>query len=116
MEMFILAVNHFDKGVFYSTGYFSVIRCPVFDVLQHFIEPKFVFGTHKVVTKHDEVHFSIYFLQSFQQSVGVAPMAFDASEGMLAYGLPSFVILRVLFYVIVICIYCILVLTSLNDA
>ena len=114
--MFILAVNRFDKGVFYGTAYFSVIRCPVFDVLQHFVEPKYVFGTHKVVTKHDEVHFSIYFLQSFQQRVGIAPMAFDASEGMLAYGLPSFVILRVLFDVTIVDIYCILVFAALNDA
>ncbi len=48
--------------------------------------------------------------------MGITPVALDAAKWMLANGLPSSVILRVLFYVVIICIYCILVLASLDDA
>ena len=81
------------------------------DLLQHLTEPKYVFGTHKVVTKHDEIHFSVYFLQSFKQCISIAPMTFDAAKGVFANGLSAFIILRVLFDVLIIDIHCILVLT-----
>ena len=48
--------------------------------------------------------------------MGVAPVPFNAAKGMLANGLPSFVILRVLFYVVIINVYGILVFTSLDNA
>jgi hypothetical protein len=70
---------------------------PVFDHFQHFIEAKYVFGTHKVVAEHDQVHFSIHFLQSFYQRMGIAQMPLDGAKGMLTDGLPPFVILWVLF-------------------
>ena len=114
--MFILAVNRFDKGVFYGTGYFSVIRCPVFDVLQHFVEPKYVFGTHKVVTKHDEVHFSIYFLQSFHECISIAPLSFYSTEGMFADALPSFIVIRILPDVFIVPVYGILIFAAMNNA
>ena len=48
--------------------------------------------------------------------MSLAPMPFNAAEGMLANGLPSFVILWVLFDVIIIYVNCILVLAALYDA
>jgi len=71
-----LAVYRFNKGFFYGTDYFSVIRVPALNSFKHFIEAKDIFGPHKVVTKHNEAHFSVYFLQAFKQGVSVAPMAF----------------------------------------
>lgn len=47
------------------TNYLLVIWFPVIDYYQHFIEAEYVFGAHKVVAEHDEVHLSIYFLQAF---------------------------------------------------
>ena len=43
-------------------------------------------------------------------------MPFDGSKGMFANGLPSFVIMWVLFDVVIVNVYCILVLASLYDA
>ena len=48
--------------------------------------------------------------------MGVTPMPLDASKGMLANGLPSFVIVWVLFDVVIIDIYCILVFAALYNA
>ena len=48
--------------------------------------------------------------------MSIAPVTFDASKGMLANGLPSFVIMRILFDVIIIDVHRILVLTSLDNA
>ena len=66
MGLLILPVNRFDKSVYKSADYFVVVWLPVLNGLQHFFKAQDIFGSHKVVAKHDEVHFTIYFLQSFQ--------------------------------------------------
>ena len=43
----------------------AIVRLPVLDRLQHFIKAQYILCSQKVVTKHDQVHFSIHFLQSF---------------------------------------------------
>ena len=62
---FILTANHFQEDRFINTNYFVVVWCPIADRFQHFIKAQNVFGPHKIVTKHDEIHFPIYFLQAF---------------------------------------------------
>ena len=61
-----MAVSRFEESVCNGADYFSVIRLPVVDLLQHFIKAKYVFCSHKIVAKHDEVHLAVYFLQAFE--------------------------------------------------
>ena len=60
-----MPANRFDKSVFKSADYFAVVWLPVFNCFHHCIEAEDVFCSHKVVAKHDEVHFSIYFFRLF---------------------------------------------------
>jgi len=93
----------------------GIIWFSIFDCLQHFFKAEYIFGSHKVVTKHNEVHFTIYFLQSLQQGMCVTPMSFYTAKRMFANGLPSFIIVRVLFNVVIININRILVFTALYN-
>ena len=86
------------------------------DRFHHFVKAEYVFCAHEVIAEHDEVHFTVYFFQALHEGVRVAPVSLDTSEGMLADGLPSLVIMRVLFDVVVINIHCILVFAALYDA
>lgn len=111
-----MAVNARDHSVFYSTNYSLIVWFEVFDCLQHSLKAKYVFCAQKVVADHNEVHFSIYFLQAFEKRVGVTLVAFYGAEGMLADGLPPFVIMRHLFNVAIVDVHRVLVLASMYDA
>ena len=86
------------------------------DGFKHFIEAEDIFGAHKIVTKHNEVHLSIYFFQSFHKCVRITPVSFNTAERMFADGLPPFVIVWILFDVVIINVHCILVLAAMYDA
>ena len=48
--------------------------------------------------------------------MGVTQVTLDGAKGMLHNGLPAFVVLRILFDVVIVCVNCILVLAALYNA